>query len=595
MRTPHYLSPLAATAIPRRHSIFDTETRAEKRHGRFAHRWVCGAVSHGELDREGNWGHERPSSYDSPSIMWSEICDNHVHRDHLVVWAHNLSFDLRVSEALRWLPVEGYGLEAIVLEKTAAWASFAGTHGRITICDLHSWLPVPLSKLAGDIGGSRPSFKYDKATDIQLVQRCREDVEVAAYSVGHVLEFLHRENAGRFRPTGSGQSHSMWRRRFLRSKTVLVHGDESALERERVAMWAGRAEAWTWGEVKRPLFEHDLNLAYCRIAACHDVPVKLYARSGRISVQNYEAFRGGEAVLADVTVTTDREVVPTGEDGRMLWPVGTFQTTLWDPELDVLIESGAKVTFHRTWRYRTSPVLADMANYLIMLLESPETTAHPVVRRMLKHWARTLVGRCALRYREWDDYGTVGVMGLSLSTMYDLDDETTSSLLQVGTRIMELADMAEAETSVPQITGWVMSQARANIWRIMCRAGLHNLDYVDTDCVIVNAHGHAALRSEPFTDPAISLVHKATYRLGTIYGPRNIVLEGERRLSGVPKRAVLTGELSFDGEVWAGLRSSLESKRPHQVTIMPRSFDVDDVDPRRMRIMGGDTQPYTKG
>lgn len=594
MRTPHYLPPLLATIIPPSHAIFDTETRAERKHGRLAHRWVCGAVSHGELDSHGAWGHERPSVHNSPEHMWAEICDHHVYRDHLVIWAHNLSFDLRVSEALRWLPVEGYALEAIVLEKTAAWASFTGEQGKLTICDLHSWLPVPLHKLANDLGAARRTFKYEQASDTDLEARCSEDVEIASYAIGHLLEFLQAENAGRFRPTGSGQSHSMWRRRFLPSKTVLIHGDESALERERVAMWAGRAEAWTWGKVDRPLYEHDLNLAYCRIAATHNVPVKLYARTGRISVQQYRASVQGGAILADVTVNTESEIVPTGVDGRMFWPVGEFQTTLWNPELDALIQCGADVTFHRTWRYKTAPVLQPMAEYLINLLELEDGSVHPVVKRLLKHWARTLVGRCALRYREWDDYGSVGVMGLSLSTMYDLDDGTATSLLHVGQRIMELTDMAEAESSVPQITGWVMSQARANLWYIMLTAGLDNLDYVDTDCVIVNSEGHGALLDDPFHSPSNLLVHKATYSKARIYGPRNIVLEGERRLSGVPKRAVRTGELSFDGEVWAGLRSSLESSRPNQVAVAPRSFDVEDVDPRRVRTLNGNTRPFRR-
>ncbi len=186
-------------------------------------------------------------------------------------------------------------------------------------------------------------------------------------------------------------------------------------------------------------------------------------------------------------------------------------------------------------------------------------------------------------------------MGLSLSTLVDMGTGDMRELLQVGRRVLELTDMAEADNSVPQITGWVMSRARANLWRIMLRAGLHNLDYVDTDSVIVNAHGHAALKSEGWDDPAIHLLHKATYKGAKIYGPRNIVLEDTRRLSGIPKRAILTGELHFDGEVWAGLRTSLEAHQPHSVAVIPRAFDVEDVDPRRQRVEGGTTTPYERG
>ena len=236
-----------------------------------------------------------------------------------------------------------------------------------------------------------------------------------------------------------------------------------------------------------------------------------------------------------------------------------------------------------------------MANYVIDLLEAEGSDPHPVVKLMLKHWARTLVGRCALRYREWDDYGTVGAMGLSLSTMFDEDTGEATELLQVGHRIMELTALAEADSSVPQITGWVMSKARANLWAIMQAAGLDNLAYVDTDCVIVTGEGHANLSFTEWRAPEIVLLPKASYSTAQIYGPRNLTLEGERRISGVPKRAVRTGELSFNGEVWAGLRASLENKRPNEVTISPREFVVEDADPRRLHVENGKTLAFRIG
>lgn len=595
MRSPHYLAPLRTDRIPAYHIAFDCETKAAKKHGRYAHRWVCGAAATGELSAAGEWGYDSPRAFATPHDLWEYITGEHPHGAALIVWAHNLAFDLRVSEALRWLPEFGYALEAIVLEKTAAWASFTSAQGDITVCDLHSWLPVPLAKVASAVGRPRGKVTYATATEAQLIQHCLADTLITIEAVGRVVEWLSLNEGGSFRPTGSGQSHAMWRRRWLPEKTVLVHGDEVALERERVAMWTGRAEAWQWGKVTGPLYEHDLNLAYCRIAATSEVPVKLIQRTGKVPVAHVTNLSNSYAILADVTVTTGVPVVPTSEDGRVFWPVGTFQTTLWDPEIRSLVESGAEVEIHRTWRYAKAPVLAKMANYIIDLLSVERRGPDKVIQLMLKHWARTLVGRCALRYREWDDYGTVGTMGLSLSTMFDEDTGDMTELLQVGKRVMELAALAESDSSVPQITGWVMSKARANLWAIMCAAGLDNLAYVDTDCVIVTGEGNARLLDSRAPDDALVLVPKATYTKAQIYGPRNLTLEGERRISGVPKRAVRTGELSFNGEVWAGLRSSLENKRPSEVTILPRTFDVDDTDPRRDHQPGGITAAYRLG
>ena len=123
MRTPHYLTPLRTDRIPAFHIAFDCETKAEKNLGRFAHRWVCGAAALGQLDDVGEFAHDYPIAFHTPRSMWEWITEQRIDGRLIVVWAHNLSFDLRVSEALRWLPEFGYALEAIVLEKTAAWAS----------------------------------------------------------------------------------------------------------------------------------------------------------------------------------------------------------------------------------------------------------------------------------------------------------------------------------------------------------------------------------------------------------------------------------------------------------------------------------------
>lgn len=592
MRTPHYLAPLKTTRVPRHHIVFDCETRSSKRAGKFAHRWECGAATEISRWAEGRWSHGQVDSYTRPRDLWADIVLSHAQGDEMVIWAHNLAFDLRVSEALRILPDYGYQLEAIVLEKTAAWASFKGVLGKLTICDLMSWLPVGLDTLIADMGGAREPFDYDRASTDELAERCKSDVGWTAMAVCHVLDFLEREDAGPFRPTGSGQSHAMWRRRFLEPRSLLIHGDDQALLRERTAMWAGRTESWRWGRVHGPLHEHDLNLAYCRIAATEPVPVKLTGKVGQRSKEWLKSAVRQQAVLAEVTVTVKVPLVPMEVDDRVIWPVGTFRTTLWGPELELLLANNADIEVHRAWLYRQAPILAPMANYLIDLMEMKSDKAAPVVHRLLKHWARTLVGRCALRYRQWEPYGVMGASDLRLTTATATEDEAQVDLLQVGQRIFELADLYEADSSTPQITGWVMSRARCYLWQVIETAGLDNIAYMDTDSVLVNQKGSDNLLHAVLNTRYLRLVHKATYTSAEIVGPRNLTLEGHRRISGIPRRATQTGHLTFDGEIWTGIRASIEGRRASEVGIQQRTFSVDDVDPRRERQSDGTTTPY---
>jgi hypothetical protein len=233
-----------------------------------------------------------------------------------------------------------------------------------------------------------------------------------------------------------------------------------------------------------------------------------------------------------------------------------------------------------------------MADWLISELDKDTSQAPAPVGRLLKHWARTLVGRCGLRYREWGDFGEVPRLGLSLSTMYDVETGEETELLHVGEKIMELAAMAEADTSVPQITGFVMSQARRQLWELVQVAGEENVAYMDTDCLIVNREGHERLEVGKLEPCCANLTHKATWASATIHGPRNIELEHERRISGVPVHAIRIGDTTFDGEVWAGVKASLSGSQLDNVAVTRRMFEVTQSDSRRVHLPDGSTRPH---
>jgi hypothetical protein len=591
-RQAHYLQPLRSNRIPEHHIVFDCETAVRERAGKKAHYWTVGASCSISRETEGLFYPRRTELHHTPADLWHTIAGVQPPGRRLVAWAHNLSFDLRISEALRYLPELGYTLDAIVLERVASWASFTSEQGSLTLCDLYSWMPVPLDKLASDMGASRKKLNYALADRRELENRCKDDVYVTSMAVARMLGWLEEVGTGPFRPTGSGQSHSHFRRKYLGGKDILVHGDEYALERERTAMWTGRAEAWRHGEVKGPLYEHDLNLAYCRIAAACRVPVRLSHRQGggmRVADINYSTRH---TLMAEVTVTTDKPLVPTGEESRIYWPVGTFDTVLWEPELLLLTWEGAEAVVKRMWWYESDRVLKPMAEWLITELDKDTSQAPPPVGRLLKHWARTLVGRCGLRYREWEDFGEVPRLGLSLSTMYDVETGEEAELLHVGEKIMELAAMAEADTSVPQITGFVMSQARRQLWELVQVAGEENIAYMDTDCLIVNREGHERLEIGKLMPCCANLTHKATWASATIHGPRNIELEHERRISGVPVNAIRIGDTTFAAEVWAGVKASLSGSQLDHVAVTQRMFEVTQSDSRRVHLPDGSTRPH---
>jgi hypothetical protein len=609
----HYLQPLQKTVLPARHVIFDTETQLTRQAGALEHRYRTGAAG------EGGAGLWDTCIYpqDTPKQLWERIAATCRKGHRTVAWAHNISFDLRVSEALRWLPRQGFKLQGIVLERTASWASWTSkTHGSLICCDLYAWLPRSLDDIAREMGVSRETWdseRYQNATLPELQARCIADVQVTRQAVQALLTWLQEEDAGPFRLTGSGQAHACWRKRFNAGKRlyppgeatrgienieqahrenhgVWVHGDPELRQLEREAMWTGRCEAWRHGPQTGPLYEYDMNLAYCRIASGHELPVHLRGEHGPLTPEQIQVMRAqGMAVLAEVSVEGLQEpVVPCRAGERMIWPVGDFETTLWDPEL-ALLPPGM---FHvkRCWSYQTGSALKPMAEWIIQGLES--TSTPPPIRLLLKHWARALIGRMALRYRRWEDYGTMPDLGLALWVGYDEDGLPTENL-QVGHDRFQLAELTETETSAPQITGWVMSQCRAQLWQCIQVAGPKNVLYMDTDSLLVDGGGHRRIQESFYM--LDSLEKKATWSHAEIYGPRNLELDQERRLSGVPRTATRKGPLEYEGTVMRGIKESIIRSELDHVAQLDRPYHVSSVDPRRERYPDGTTRPYRLG
>lgn len=592
MRVAHYIPPLIRDTIPPVHAVFDTETRLKVHAGIGEQRWVCGAWTTVRRTKGEKWSIGVVRNSESPQELWETICALAKPHQRLVVWAHNLPFDLRVSEALRWLPRLGFELDGIVLERTAAWASFTSKHGSLLCCDLLSWLPVSLDVIARDMGRRRVPFAYAASDDNELEGRCEEDVDLTADAVCTLLEWLQDNQVGPFRPTGSGQSHACWRRRFMTCK-VLAHDDVELLMIERESMWAGRCEAWRHGRVGSDgLHEWDLNLAYCRIAAECDVPTKFRHRTGELDLSRFITYVNMYTILAEVEIWTDQPVVPCLLGDRIIWPTGHFVTTLWDPEVTLALGHCTSVRIRRTWMYSKAPALEDMAAWILGHLTSPDVDVPPPMRRLLKHWARTIVGRMALRYRMWEDWGDSPDLDLRLGLLCEMDGTSTTDILRIGRRIMSLAELAEADSSAPQVTGWVMSEARRRLWQVIQEAGPAHVLYMDTDSVLVDDIGHSNLYRAVAAGRLPNLIDKATWSHGLIHGPRNLELERDRRLAGVPIRAERTGELEFQGEVWRSLKASLARAELDHVAVLPRSFKVRSADPRRKRQKDGTTVPF---
>lgn len=584
----HWIAPNERSIIPRNYVTLDTESMRVTKGRSETQSFRCASLAWDrQSQRTKQWMPTEWMDFDNPIALWSAI-DGFVRTgERMVIVSHNAGYDLRISDALVQLERLGWDLEILTLAAKQTWAAWRRGKQRIVWVDSLSWLPHSLQKI-GDVVGITKRPLPDDADSISVwFDRCRDDVAILRAAWLRIVQWLIDSDHGNWRPTGAGQCWQSFRHNHLTHR-ILVHDDVDARIAERRAAWTGRAEAWQHGKLNRgPYTEFDMSAAYARIAQTHNVPIKLLGETSYPFKQVHGNDGSKYAYLSQCTVTTDVPTVPTAHDGKIIWPVGTFTTTLWDNELSLAIDNGATVTVQRQWAYRTAPALKHWADSVLSIIDARKGSVDPVIRMVAKHWSRALIGRFGSRYSKWDYFGEALSNDVSLGWSRGIDGDGARRMLHVGDRILIQSDVVEGRDAAPQVMSWIMAQCRVDLWRLMHAAGIENVIYVDTDSVIVGPN--AMVRMENLR--GTHLVRKAHWRRIEVIGTRRIILDGDLRAAGVAKGAVRTGDRTWQAEQWSGVVGSLTDGASSSVRITDRTVRLKAQDVRRSLLPGGLTAP----
>jgi len=435
-----------------------------------------------------------------------------------------------------------------------------------------------------------PLPEYDDTE--ALFRRCERDVEVLTKAMLLYIGWLKTGECGNWQMTGASQAWSHWRHSHYTHK-ILVHNNSDALAAERAAMHTGRCEAWKWGKYSGDTwFDYDWHNSYPRIARDTDLPTRLVGMVRSVSSSSLLALMEKYAVLAEVDVDTQLPCVPASHDDRTLWPVGTFCTTLWSPELALLLGSGADVRVRRAWLYKREPALRSWANWMLSSLHDKTDTVEPWKKLILKHWSRALIGRFGMRYSSWQPFAEAEDERIYISDWHNSEDGTSGEIMQVGRQVFTSGELAEIRDGCPQITSYIMSEARAKLWRVMQHIGQDSVWYTDTDSLIVNGDGHNAIMAADGRGDFDGLRLKHNYHRIVLYGPRSIICDKRPTVAGMPKRSRHNGNGKWTGEVWRGARESVRLEEHDKVRIQETAFQLRYNPRRRYFNSDGSTISY---
>lgn len=590
----HYVSPNEQTRIPRRHIVMDAGARSTRT--KWGHEWTW-RTGHAWFARnaKGRKLNHHEQSYANPEELWEDITAFCVSNGRTVLWAHNVGWQLRIAQAFTILPRLGWELVAHNLIPHGSWLIWRNESKSLTIVDVASVWPKLVPEIGKMFGMAKPAIPTD-SDDLETWDvHCRQTVRILATAVINYLGWIEREDMGNWQLTGAGQSWSAYRHKWMRHR-LLVHADQEASAAERRAMWTGRCEAfWRGTMLRQVVHEWDLHVAYARIARDHNVPTRLIApmpprHNWREVLDNPRV-----ALLAQVTVDTEVPSVPSEVDGRIIWPVGRFDTTLWDVEIRQAIDDGATVTVNQGWLYHAEPALHDWAVWCIWALSAPDEVIPAWIKAIVKHWVRALVGRFAMQYSNWDQWATSEVMGAERFTLIDEVDNETVDVMHIGAQLWRESGVQDWGQSMAAITGYVMSALRVRLWRLVQQLPREAVLYVDTDSILATDRWYDAISRLARTPSGDGLRLKTSWDGFSIYGPRQLVTGKRVRMAGVPLRASRTQRHEFQGEVFESVDVALRAGRTGMVRAVDRTWHTSGRDRRRGGPPIGFTTPIRVG
>jgi hypothetical protein len=585
VRASHWIPANHQCRIPKRWVVFDTESKSAMNGKTEIQSWRLGS---GIRWRHGLRSGDQAEAkiFSSPRDLWEWISAYTRKGERTVVMAHNLGHDVRISEALSILPELGFTLEWCNLDRNVSAMTWRSDHGTLILADTFTWLPLALASIAPDVGLSKLQMPPDTAKHARWEKYCMRDTEIGYHIVKELITFIAANDLGNWQPTGAGMAYATWRHKFLSHK-VLVHDDMEAIAAERAAMHCGRAEAWRHGKLERTVWsEVDMKDAYIRIAAECQLPVKLKYRTGAITNAQYHRLSHTYRVLAHIRCSTRVPCIPYHTGAKTIWPTGQFDTWLWDTEIALLDEEDQAYQVLDAYVYAMAPVLQEWAQWILDLRSQDDETVSPVVKTWAKHCGRALIGRLSLRCPQWELFGENpdGVTGITYTT--DSETGITHRMMHVGNQTLIETSREEGRDSLPQLTGWIMAECRARLWRAMRAAGLDNLAHVDTDSVLISSAGLAQLRAALGTNLGGAWALKGAWRKVIVYGPRNYRAGELRKVAGVPKKADEILPNVFKGEKWSALATDLENGRHNRVTTELATWELKVHDARREGTAG---------
>ncbi len=515
--------------------------------------------------------------------LWVHIDQLTRPRTKRIILAHNTKYDVIASGGLHWLHQLGYSLTFFAEDKPFIMHFEKRTEqGVKTIVMLSStnWYGfTPLAKLGKLFGLEKLDVDVFNAPIEEILPYCRRDVEILMAASLAYINFVLDNDLGNASYTIASQAMKAFRHRFMKHD-IYIHDNEQAILLERRSYCGGRTEAFQLGVIDQTVYGFDVNSMYPSVMRTNLYPVNLERIVNGLSIEQvFDLLNAKYLLTAEVYLDTDEPVYPVKtQDKRLIFPVGRFKAVLSTPEIVYAIEHGHAVGFGDICIYFGEPIFTSYIDFFYNERLKAKAAKDKIHDTMYKLFLNSLYGKFGQQNRYNEKYENSELIEPMFGVRKVINIDTKEKLLLkvLGTDIfykrkLEGIDAEHAE-SFPAIAAHVTAYARMELWKFIKIAGENNVYYSDTDSLYTNKEGKIRLDKAKVCDNnALGFLKlERTLFITAIYGlkdyaygykkkvnRRSFKIVWERKLKGIPKKAVKLSEDEFLVRLWPSTSSFL--------------------------------------
>ena len=282
---------------------------------------------------------------------------------------------MRAPKKRRRGPVPTVALRRVALTPRCTLLDYLCQERSVVWLGTGNYVSATEDEVARDNGFQWPDTGEWDGPDRTTVRTAKERALLWVYVFARLSDWWRRVAAAPWGMTSSALGAGVLRS-HVAEKELCTHNHAGALSLERAASYGGSARVWYYGEIGDPAADAtgnnpaprpsgygsvpgplecwDVRSMYPWLMTVHALPSRFYSYREDVCVADLNDALSDWAVVARVTIETDSPEFPARSGSFVVWPVGTFTTTLTGPELLALRRTGRVKAVHALARYHTS-------------------------------------------------------------------------------------------------------------------------------------------------------------------------------------------------------------------------------------------------